>query len=51
MFPPLALVTAFLLVRLDLRTLMRLLWPLVVGGAALTVLVSSPSIACTCVLD
>ena len=38
MFPPLALVTAFLLVRLDFRTLQRLLVPLVAGGTALTLL-------------
>ena len=37
MFPPLALVTAFLLVRIDFRTLQRLLTPQVATGTALTV--------------
>ncbi len=34
MFPPLALVTAFLLVRLEARTLLRLMLPLVAAGSA-----------------
>ena len=36
MFPPLALVIGWLLVRLDARTLFRLMLPLVVAGTALT---------------